>query len=287
MKKLNFYAFADESSPFIDEQIVALHNVNYNGVEIRTVDETSVADITLDKAKEVKAKFENAGLKIWSVGSPLGKIEMGKDSFEEHLEKVKHTLEVAKILGAENMRMFSFYIPKGEAPEQFRGEIIDRLGVMVELAKAAGVTMCHENEKGIYGDTAERCLDILNNVNGLSAIFDPANFIQCGVDTKAAWDLLGDKIKYLHIKDALADGHVVPAGEGIGNIPYIVEKFVNGGGDSFTVEPHLTVFSALKNLEREGDEIKVGLAKRFENKPQAFEFACNTFRKLTEDISWK
>jgi sugar phosphate isomerase/epimerase len=158
---------------------------------------------------------------------------------------------------------------------------------MTQLAKDAGVTMCHENEKGIYGDTAERCLDILNAVPELSAIFDPANFIQCGVDTKMAWEMLGSKIKYLHIKDALADGHVVPAGEGIGNIPYIVEDFIKKGGNSFTVEPHLTVFAALKNLEREGDEIKVGLAKRFPTKPDAFDFACQTFKKIAEEAACK
>ena len=35
---------------------------------------------------------------------------------------------------------------------------------------------CHENEKGIYGDTAERCLDVLEACEGkLRAVFDPAD----------------------------------------------------------------------------------------------------------------
>lgn len=285
--KLNFYAFADESSPFIDEQIIALKNVNFDGVELRTVDEQSVSDISIEKAREVKAKFDDAGLRIWTLGSPLGKIEMGKDSFEEHLDKVKHTLELANLLGTENIRMFSFYIPNGRPAEEYRNEIIDRLSVMTELANKAGITMCHENEKGIYGDTPERCLDILNSVKYLSAIFDPANFVQCEVDTKRAWELLRDRVKYLHIKDSREDGNVVPAGDGAGNIPFIVEDFVKRGGNSFTVEPHLTVFSALKGLEREGEEIKVGNTIQFGSKEEAFIFACNKFRKITEEIQWK
>ncbi len=284
MKNIGFYAFADESSPFIDEQIKALHKNGYNGVEMRTVDEQSISDISIEKAKQVKKKFDDAGLKIWSLGSPLGKIDMDTGDFNEHLEKVKHTLELCKILEAQNIRMFSFYIPNGKQPEIYRNEIIDRLGIMTSLADDAGVFMCHENEKGIYGDTAERCLDILNAVPSLKAIFDPANFVQCGVDTKKAWEILGDKITYMHIKDALADGNVVPAGEGIGNVPYIVKEFIAGGGNSFTVEPHLAVFSALKSLEREGDEIKVGLAKRFDTKPEAFDFACQTFKNIVAEI---
>ena len=282
MNRIGFYAFADESSPFIDDQIVALKKNGYNGVEMRTVDETSISDITVEKAKEVKAKFDNAGLKIWSLGSPLGKIEMEKDDFAAHLEKVKHTLELANILEAKNIRMFSFYIPKEKEPEIYRNEILDRLSQMVELAKNAGVLLCHENEKGIYGDNAERCLDILENVNGLGAIFDPANFVQCGVDTKKAWEILGDRITYMHIKDAREDFKVVPPGEGIGNVPYIVGEFIKRGGNSFTVEPHLTAFTALKSLEREGEESNVG-DFRFKSKPEAFDFACQTFKGIVEN----
>ncbi len=283
MNKIGLYAFADESSPFIDEQIVALQKNGYDGIEMRTVDEQSISDISIEKAKEVKKKFDDAGLKVWSLGSPLGKIEMEKDEFAPHIEKVKHTIELANILGAENIRMFSFYIPKEKDPANYRNEIMDRLSQMVELSKGTGVTLCHENEKGIYGDNAERCLDILEHVSGLGAIFDPANFIQCGVDTKKAWELLGSRIKYMHIKDAREDNMVVPPGEGIGNIEYIVGEFIKGGGNAFTVEPHLSEFTALRSLEREGEESNVG-DFRFASKPEAFDYACTTFKAIVENI---
>ena len=50
----------------------------------------------------------------------------------------------------------------------------------------------------------------------LDGVFDPANFVQCGIDTIEAFELLQDRITYLHIKDALPDGSVVPAGKGHG-----------------------------------------------------------------------
>ena len=40
-------------------------------------------------------------------------------------------------------------------------------------------------KKEIYGDIPERCLELVNNMNSsqMKLIFDPANFIQCDVDT--------------------------------------------------------------------------------------------------------
>ena len=94
---MTIYAFADEASASIDKQMEAMKRNGLQGLEIRNVDGVNVSDITLEKAKEVHEKMEAAGLKVWSIGSPLGKIGI-EAAFEPHLEKLKHTLEVAKIL---------------------------------------------------------------------------------------------------------------------------------------------------------------------------------------------
>lgn len=282
MQGCHIYAFADEAGAYIDEQIVAMRDNGVEGLEIRTVDGENVADITPDKAKEVRRKLDENGLITWSVGSPLGKIDIEKDDFAAHLEKCKRVLETAAILGAGNLRMFSFYLPKEKDPALFRNEVIDRLGQMTELAKGSGVRLCHENEKGIYGDNAARCADVLAAVPALAGIFDPANFIQCGQDTLAAWELLKERIVYMHIKDALPDGNVVPAGKGAGNVPAIVRAFYDRGGRDFTVEPHLSVFSGLAGLEREGDTSQVGKFVYPDNKT-AFAAAVTAFRAILEE----
>ncbi|MGN0493317.1 MAG: hypothetical protein ACI4F7_06685 [Acutalibacteraceae bacterium] len=106
---INIYAFADEASPNIDGQITALKRNGLNGLEMRNVDGVNVSDITAEKAKEVKHKLQENGLITWSVGSPIGKIDIEKDDFKAHIEKLKHTLEIADILESNNIRMFSFY----------------------------------------------------------------------------------------------------------------------------------------------------------------------------------
>lgn len=280
MRNVNIYAFADEASPYIDEQIVAMKRNNLNGLEIRNVDETNVSDISKEKAKEVRKKLEDAGLITWSIGSPIGKIDIVKDNFDEHLEKLKYTLEIAEILGSKNIRLFSFFMPKDANFDDYENEVIDRLGKFLELAKGTGIQLCHENEKGIYGDIAARCLKIYKTLPELKGIFDPANFVQCGQDTKEAWDILKDYIYYMHIKDATLDGSIVPAGLGDGNIAYLINAFIENGGKDFTMEPHLTVFSGLESLEQEGNTSEVGKKYVFDDDHTAFDAGCNAFKKL-------
>ena len=279
MKPLRIFAFADEASPQIDGQIAALRRNGLQGLEIRNVDGQNVSDISLEKAREVHKKLTDAGLSVWSIGSPIGKIDIQKDDFEQHLQKYLPTLEIARALGAEKLRMFSFYLPKGQDPAPFRQQVIDRLSRMAELAQGSGVALCHENEKGIYGDVASRCLEILQAVPQLQGVFDPANFVQCGQETWAAWEMLHERITYMHIKDALPDGRVVPAGAGVGNVARILSAFRAQGGDAVTIEPHLQVFSGLAGLERAGDTSDVG-SYCYESNDAAFDAACAALKGI-------
>ena len=282
MNNLHIYAFADEASPRIDEQIKAMVRNGLQGLEIRNVDGENVSAISLDKAREVRKKLDDAGLITWSIGSPIGKIDIEKASFEEHLDSLRHTLEVASVLGAKNIRMFSFFMPAGKDPALFRNQVMDRLHRMVEVSAGSGIALCHENEKGIYGDIATRCLDVLTEVPELHGVFDPANFVQCGQDTLEAWEMLKDRINYMHIKDALfSDSSVVPAGKGDGHVGEVLHAFLAKGGCDMTVEPHLAVFDGLKGLERKGDRSIVGGGNYvFSSNDEAFDAACSALKAL-------
>ena len=278
MNELKIYAFADEASGQVDGQIAAMRRNGLDGLEIRGVDGQNIAEISLDKAREVRRKMDDAGLAVWSMGSPIGKIPIESDAFAAHLDQLRHVLDLAAVLGAKNLRMFSFYVPEGRQAA-FRGKVIDQVGQMLAAAEGSGITLCHENEKGIYGDMADRCADLLNVFPGMAGIFDPANFVQCGQDTLAAWALLKDRIRYLHIKDALPDGRVVPSGHGIGHVPEILRDFRAMGGQAVTVEPHLSVFDGLKGLERAGHRTQVD-AFEYPSSDAAFDAACEALKAL-------
>lgn len=247
-------AFADEGGSTIEEQIDALKANGIDHIEPRGINGVNIADFTSEMAKELKKRLDDAGIGVSSMGSPFGKIEI-TDDFAPHFEKFKQCVENACILGTSNIRMFSFYFTKGESHAEYRDEVFERLEKMCDYSLRSGVWCCHENEKEIYGDTAERCLDIYSTLKGrIAAVFDPANFIQCGVDIPSALDMLAPYIRYFHIKDAVyATGNVVPAGKGEGHLSEVVARANTFEGDVFlTLEPHLRVFDGLAALENEG-----------------------------------
>lgn len=280
MDCLNLYAFADEADKMMDGQIAAMKRNGLQGLEIRNVEGTNVSRITLEKAKEVRQKLDDNGLVAWSIGSPIGKVKL--ENFAEHAERLRHTLEIANILGAENMRIFSFFMEQEDIPNHTQ-EVIDKLGIFLDIAKGSGISLCHENEKGIYGATAEGCLAIHKALPQLKGIFDPANFVQCGVDTMKAWEMLHANTYYLHIKDALPDGNVVPSGKGVGNVGRIVKSYLAAGGRHMTIEPHLTVFDGLAALEEKGNTSKIGLYQ-YPSKNEAFDVACNAIKDILASI---
>ena len=254
MAKFILSAFADEASPMLDEQIKALQEEGVSLIELRGVDGKNVSALTIEEAANVKAKLDAAGIRLSALGSPYGKASLGV-AFDEHLALFKHGLELCKVLDTNRIRMFSFHPAEGVSPEASRDEVLRRLQIMIDLAREVGVQLVHENEKGIYGDIAERNADLLNVFgDGLGFAFDPANFIQCGVNTLEAYELLHERITYMHIKDAImADGAVVCAGHGDGHVPEILAK-LNAERDGeviLTVEPHLTVFKGLQDLQDE------------------------------------
>lgn len=275
MAKFELFAFADEADKMIDGQIAAMKRNGLMGLEIRNVDGENVSKISKEKALEVRKKMDDAGFEIRSIGSPYGKIKITED-FGEHLDLFQRGLELCHILGAKRIRLFSFYMPKNEDPTPYKDEVLERLNRFVEVSKGSGIVLCHENEKGIYGDIASRCCEIHQAIPQLKAVFDPANFVQCGQDTKEAFFLLQPYVEYLHIKDALADGQVVPAGKGIGNIPFLLE---NLSCDTLTLEPHLKVFDGLKDLEEDASGYDTPVVT-YPTNDAAFDAACEHLKAL-------
>lgn len=252
MARFVLTGFTDEYSPALSEQIKCCKELGLSGIDLRGIDGRNGTELSDSQAKALKAALDEEGLRVTCMGSPLGKISV-TDPFEPQLALFARTLELCRILDVKRLRLFSFYIPKGEDPARYRGEVMKRLHAFVKAAQGSGVTLLHENEKGIYGDTADRCLDLLTEMDGgMQAIFDPANFVQCGENVLEAWEKLEYFVESLHVKDATNVGFVVPAGYGVGELDKIIRRFSAKEGPRYlTCEPHLTLFAGREALDRE------------------------------------
>jgi len=247
--RLILSAFADEYADGLKEQCEALNKFGIEYIELRGVNGKNVSTLTESEVKETKRILDDYEIRVSSIGSPLGKIDI-KGDLNGHYETAKRVYETANILGAKNVRIFSFY--SKETPfDKCNGEIYDGIEKLVDLSDGTGLTLCHENEALIYGESPEKCLEIVEYFGGrMRCVFDMGNFVLDGYDPMAAYKLLSDYIEYFHIKDAFYSGEIVPAGKGEAKIKEILDDYkVNGGKDTFiTLEPHLQTFSGLNAL---------------------------------------
>ncbi len=281
-------AFSDEYNPNFERQLEGLSENGIFNMEIRGVDGKNIADISAAEARECRRKLDGAGIAVSSVGSPLGKVGLYDDvtdSGDAHLERARRVFETAHILGTKLIRVFSFYIPKGENPALHRNAVIERMGKLLELADSEGVILCHENESSIYGESAENCLDLINTFGGrLKCIFDPANFICCGHEAyPRAFELLNRHVFYMHIKDADANRRVVPAGTGLGHLPEILSWLAKSDNPFYngvcylSVEPHLKVFPGFEKLD---GARRAELGSAYESNEEAFGAACAAIKQI-------
>ena len=282
MSRFVLSAFADEICGDLSGQMDALERHGIRFVELRGVDGGNISEISPEEAAQIRRRMEALGFAVSAVGSPVGKTYIDED-FAPAIEQFKHVVELAKALGTRYIRVFSFYIPDGDDPARWRGEVLRRMREMAGYAEASGVVLLHENEKAIYGDTPERCRDLFDSVNSpaLWATYDPSNFVQCGVKNYPhAFNMLRDKIRYVHIKDsiytpergeaadagfdrqAVSDAHR-PAGMGDGNCREILRDLWNGGYEGFlSVEPHLVNYEGVPGSPEEKFAVAVEALKK-------------------------
>lgn len=237
-------AFADEISPDPREQIAVLKAANVRHIEFRSIHQVNVLKLNDLQIREFQTLLDGEGVKISAIGSPIGKSPIDQP-FEPEFERLKRAVELAHRLKTPNIRIFSYY-----PPEQFNGdwrphreEILRRIRAKAEYAAQNTITLYHENEHRIYGDSPERVLDLLENVANpaLRAAYDAANYVVCGHDPKAAWEATRDHTGHLHIKDwKTGEQHGRLAGHGDGQIACSIYDAVKRGYDGFAVlEPHL------------------------------------------------
>ena len=263
-------AFADEISQDPKEQIDVLTRHGVKHIEFRAIHGTNVLDLSDEQHGEFRSMLRDAGFGLSALGSPIGKIKVD-EPFDPHLTRFARALDLADFYECPRIRIFSFYIPAGEDAADHRSAVMDRMAELASRAQARGVSLLLENEKGIYGDLADRVHDVLTTVNSpaLSHAFDPANYVEVGQSVDAAWSLLRPFVTHFHVKDySEAQHRNVPAGEGDGQFPRLLDDLAQAGYDGFAVlEPHLTVA-----------ELSYGFTG-----PERFADAANALKRILDD----
>ncbi|TDP99480.1 MULTISPECIES: sugar phosphate isomerase/epimerase family protein [unclassified Leifsonia] len=265
--------FGDEIDADPVVQTAVLQALGASFIEVRSAWGVNIVDLDAGQLDRLAGVFEERGMGVSAIASPVGKVDVALP-VEHEVERLGRAIAAAERLGARYIRLFSFFRGEGVAVESIRDDVMVRMRALADLAEAAGVILLHENEKDIYGDTPERCLDIVETVGSpsLRLAWDSANFVQVGVGHPFddGYALLRPHLEYLQVKDALsATGEVTPAGEGDGQVLETLTALRDDGYTGFaSLEPHLTDVNALGGFSG----------------PAAFGRAGRAFRLLTDRI---
>ena len=251
MAKIIISGFYDEVSGDLNEQIKLAKSLGREYICPRTVNGKNIADYTAEEFKEkVLPVLQKEGIHFSSLGSPIGKVGIDNESgFASQKKKLAELVKIAQMTDCKYIRMFSFHYGL-KKPEECFDKVVSRIKELIEIVKGSGVKLLHENEKEIYGDVPERVLQLykaINDPENFVLCYDASNYIQCGVDAKAAFDMLKDYVVYYHIKDCSSFGVEVPVGLGEGNYEYIMSELVARGYEGFmTLEPHTFKYACFK-----------------------------------------
>jgi sugar phosphate isomerase/epimerase len=242
-------AFADEISPKLEDAVGVLKECGIKHLDLRGFDGVNVLKLSEDQVKYAKGVLKREGVGVAAIASPIGKVDV-TDAFEPQAGSMKRALDLARAFDCPHVRVFSFYMPKssvesGTAHKQWKKEVVDRMGKLVRMAEGTGVKVTLENEEGLYGDTTERAVEIIDAVKSpnLNLAWDPCNLVIIGpkpyTDSfKTAKKHLG----YLHVKDWSKERHeIVPAGQGDAEWPAIMKGIRDMKYSGIvSLEPHLS-----------------------------------------------
>lgn len=235
-------AFADEISPDLSVQVHELKRLGVLGLDVRSLSGKNVLDLAEETLREIGTACQKAGLHVESVGSPVNKVTYSQEAAKAETAKLRRAIDAAKALGVKKIRVFSPHVPEGRE-EALWPEVLEFMRDLVGLAQEHDVVLLHENDGhflGAFPKYARRLFDQLGGPR-FRAAYDFANGVPLGFRPMKDWfPWLLPHLDCCHIKDAKADGTVMPAGQGDGQIRETLEFLIESGWNGvLTLEPHL------------------------------------------------
>ncbi len=280
----------DEAAESIDEQIRATQALGWRRIEARHVDGRNLHDLSDAAFERVCEKLNAADIQVDCLASAVGNWAKRIDEpFESSLAEAERAIPRMKRLGTRVVRVMSFAVLEGRAPEdQMQEERFARLREICRMFAAHDLLVLHENCANYGGMGHPFTLKLLENVPGLKLVFDTGNplFLDdraqpAPLPKQDSWEFYAavkNHIARVHIKDGVWDRasqqmRFTFPGEGGGQVRRIVSDLLQSGYDgALSIEPNL-------RLNQGGDDPSA----RLEN---YVEFGRRVMR-LLDDLGWR
>lgn len=213
---------------------VIVNEFGLKQLELRTMWDKNLVNLSESEVKKVEKMVKDKKLSACGIGSPFLKCKLteeGKvdetdtffaeaESYEEHLNILDHSIELAKRFNTNLVRCFGFWRQK-LTPELWQ-EMIDKFNKAVKIAEKNNIVLVLENCPGLNistGKEAKRLFEEIKSPN-LRLLWDPDNsFNRKEIPYPDGYCLVKDYIGHVHVKDSVWDRKLnkaepAPVGEG-------------------------------------------------------------------------
>jgi len=206
--------------------------MGFAGVEFNTVSGRGIHELSDAEARDLADLAKSHRLAVIALSPPSFKRILldgvppsavaALPEFQEHLSWVRRAVELAPILGAEYVRVFSFRrsgmqglgnpsprLPGGgDLPAEALAGIVAGLRAAAEVAEAGDVTLVLENVRSCWGNSGRNAARILAAVNHprLQALWDPGNdYVSGGSPYPEGYEAVRPWLAHVHVKDAVVE----------------------------------------------------------------------------------
>ncbi len=159
LPRLQLSVIGDEIGPSLDEMISFAHEHGLQRLDMRTVGGRNLLSMKTEEVIHISRTLEKAGITVPAFVSPAfkwnapgrlanggGKVDFAFDPKDCPVEDwAAHAMQIAVILGAPHMRIFSYLRYGGFRPADL-GKLTDHLDKLLGLASHYDITLQLENE---------------------------------------------------------------------------------------------------------------------------------------------
>ena len=204
-----FTIISDEISQDLPVVRAFVRVFNLPWIELRSFAGRAFKDLTKDDVAAIAGAAREDGWKIFGCSTPVFKCGIDDAAgIREHRDIFQRSLEVARALNSDLVRIFTFLRQPNPLEPQRLARIKEHLLGLVELAKGSGVRLGIENEHSCFVATVEEMNAVLNGLptDSVGAIWDPCNVLYVpGATPPSPSNIaaLASRLFHVHVKDSI------------------------------------------------------------------------------------
>jgi sugar phosphate isomerase/epimerase len=203
---------SDEVSQDLPDVVRFVREFRLPGIELRSMFGRAFKDLTPADLVEVKRVAAGEGWRIFGCSSPVFKCDLDDAAtVRSHVGEFRRSLEVARSLGCDLVRVFTFLRRSPEENRAALPRIVEHLGELRAIAEGSGVRIGIENEHSCTVATGAEvqalCAALPDPSFGI--VWDPCNVIYVPAATGPATEGFASfvsRVFHIHLKDAKRGG---------------------------------------------------------------------------------